>query len=363
MFWAPRHRYNALQAFFASVWLLFLVGPITDLLGHWRGPGTEAQLAGMAVFVMIYIWLWLRVQDGRRLRVAVGCGALTFLAAFLCVANLGDWWGLYIYVSAAVAGHLRWRQGAPAVASVALLALAQGRLEGADPLGNLAIILEVPLIGLLVIAGAGLARANLALLDAREEVAGLAVADERLRFARDLHDLLGHSLSVIVLKAELAGKLAIGSPERAMAESADIEKVARDALREVREAVAGYREANFAQELQRARSVLSAAGIEVRIEQPDNRPPESLESLLAWALREGVTNVIRHAGATTATIRLRRADGRAELELTDDGRGAAEFEPGNGLHGLRERVTERHGDVEFGRAPEGGFRLRVSVPL
>jgi two-component system sensor histidine kinase DesK len=362
MFWAPRHRYNALQAFFASVWLLFLVMPISDLLGHWRGPGTEAQLAGMAVFVMIYIWSWLRVPEGRRLGVAVWCGALTFLAAFLCVANLGDWWSLYIYVSAAVAGHLRWRLAALAVASVALLALAQCRLEGAGPLVTLLIILEVPLIGLMVIASAGLARANLALLDARGEVAGLAVADERLRFARDLHDLLGHSLSVIVLKAELAGKLAKGSPERAMAESADIEKVARDALREVREAVAGYREANFAQELQQARSVLAAAGIEVRMEQPET-PPESLESLLAWALREGVTNVIRHAGATTATIRLRRADGRAELELTDDGRGASGFTPGNGLRGLRERVTERHGDVEFGRAAEGGFRLRVSVPL
>jgi signal transduction histidine kinase len=95
----------------------------------------------------------------------------------------------------------------------------------------------------------------------------------------------------------------------------------------------------------------------------DQMSGSTLESLLAWALREGVTNVIRHAGATTATIRLRRADGRAELELTDDGRGAADFEPGNGLHGLRERVTERHGDVEFGRAAEGGFRLRVSVPL
>jgi two-component system sensor histidine kinase DesK len=194
-------------------------------------------------------------------------------------------------------------------------------------------------------------------------MARLLVAEERLRFARDLHDLLGHSLSVIVLKAELARKLAVNSPDRAAGEMADVERVARQALADVREAVSGYREASLAAEIEQARSALIAAGIDVRIQPLADDLPATTENVLAWALREGVTNVIRHAGATAARITLARRDGRAELELTDDGRGAVDFRPGNGLTGIRERVAGRKGEVEFGPAQDGGFRLRVSVPL
>jgi two-component system sensor histidine kinase DesK len=194
-------------------------------------------------------------------------------------------------------------------------------------------------------------------------MARLMVAEERLRFARDLHDLLGHSLSVIVLKAELAGKLAVASPERVAGEVADIERVARQALADVREAVSGYREASLTAEIEEARSALLAAGVDVRVQPLADPLPAMTENVLAWALREAVTNVIRHAGATAARISLARRDGRAELEVTDDGRGAADFKAGNGLTGIRERVAGRNGEVEFGPDPGGGFRLRVSVPL
>jgi two-component system sensor histidine kinase DesK len=134
-------------------------------------------------------------------------------------------------------------------------------------------------------------------------------------------------------------------------------------LADVRDAVSGYREASLVTEIEQARRALAAAGIAVEVHQIKETLPAPTENVLAWAVREGVTNVIRHAGAREAKISLARNDGKAELELTDDGRGASDFRPGNGLIGLRERVAGRKGVVEFGPAVDGGFRLHVSVPL
>jgi two-component system sensor histidine kinase DesK len=206
------------------------------------------------------------------------------------------------------------------------------------------------------------------LRSAREEIARLAVAEERLRFARDLHDLLGHSLSLITLKSELAGRLLPADPQRAATEVHDIEGVARRALREVREAVAGYRRPTLDGELAGARESLEAAGIACRIEDKAGALPSATDAVLAWAVREGATNVVRHSHARRCEIRVTRDGGEVRAEIIDDGRGFSPgrdgiYSSGSGLSGLSERIATSGGDFEAGPLPGGGFRLRVSLPL
>nr|MDQ3841501.1 sensor histidine kinase [Actinomycetota bacterium] len=225
-----------------------------------------------------------------------------------------------------------------------------------------------PLIGIGMIGVSRLVVTVRELRTAREELARLAVAEERLRFARDLHDLLGHSLSLITLKSELAGRLLPTAPEKAATEVRDIEGVARRALREVREAVAGYRQPTLDGELEDAREMLEAAGITCRIESKVGVLPNATDAVLAWAVREGVTNVIRHSRARSCEIRVTRDGEEVRAEISDDGLGSsaerdAPPSNGSGLSGLAERVAASGGDLEAGSPPESGFRLRVSLPL
>ena len=199
-----------------------------------------------------------------------------------------------------------------------------------------------------------------------------AVADERLRFARDLHDLLGHSLSLIVLKAELARRLLERGDDqgRAHTEVSEIEEAARRALVEVREAVAGYRAPSLAAELERGRSALSTAGVQLTADQPPAGLTPAADELLAWVVREAVTNVVRHSGARQVSISFAGGDGQVTLEVVDDGAGAATgwdwlsaVKHGSGLLGLQERVAAAGGRFAAGPAASGGFRVRAEVPL
>ena len=194
------------------------------------------------------------------------------------------------------------------------------------------------------------------------------MAEERERFARDLHDLLGHSLSVIALKAELAGAAAAPTgAARPPCEVAELEDVARGALTEVRDAVSGYRQPTLDDELEGARVALSAAGIEAEVVRPAVTLDPAVEAVLAWTVREGATNVIRHSRAERCSVRITAGLGEA------GGRGrrrrrAARIRrrpkptatPATGSTGLRERVQRLHGRIEAGARPEGGFRLRRS---
>jgi two-component system sensor histidine kinase DesK len=201
------------------------------------------------------------------------------------------------------------------------------------------------------------------------EVARLAVAEERLRFSRDLHDILGHSLTVITVKAELAGRLLDVDPARAAAEVADVERLSRSALADVRGAVAGYRDVTLPAEIASARTALEAAGIDAVLPSAVDDVPSERRELFSWAIREGVTNVVRHSGARCCRVSL--APG--VVEVADDGGGAGTqltdrvgvggaAEGGHGLAGLAERAASAGGRLVVGRAPEGGFLLRVQVP-
>ncbi|MBD2899899.1 hypothetical protein amrb99_88960 [Actinomadura sp. RB99] len=203
---------------------------------------------------------------------------------------------------------------------------------------------------------------------ARDALARLAVTEERLRFSRDLHDLLGHSLSLIAVKSELAMRLADADPARAGAEMADVQRAARDALREVRAAVHGYRAVELDAELAGVRAVLEAAGVRCDAGAvPDGLPPE-VRSVLAWVIREGATNVIKHSEARHCAVALTAYGGSVVLEMRNDGvRGDAdahrEGTGGAGLTGLAERAAVVGGEVTAGRHGRDGFLLRAVVPL
>lgn len=204
------------------------------------------------------------------------------------------------------------------------------------------------------------------LFRARAEVERLAADQERLRIARDLHDLLGHALTTVIVKADLAARLAPLDADRAAQEMREVAALARQGLSDVRTVVSGYREISLLGEIATAREVLRAAGIEARLPVTDEDVPQQYRELFAWVLREGVTNAVRHSRAGHVRVTL---DERS-IEVVDDGRGpgsrpdaqGAQVLEGNGLRGLRERATAAGARVLAGDAPGGGWRLRVEVP-
>jgi len=367
---------------FGLVWLVFLVYPVAALLqARPLSARPLVALGAIVVFAAADVWIILRSRSGWQ-----SCPqrpgraewlALSVLAAVpvgLILAYSGDsasWLYLFIYTSTASASVLPERLAGRVIIGLTIIMLALGVVTHADWSALLYVTLLVPAIGYSVIGSIRMTRTIRELRMAREEIARLAVSEERLRFARDLHDLLGHSLSLIVLKSELAGRLAEAAPERAGAEMHDVEGVARAALREVREAVTGYRQPTLAEELRGAREMLAAAGIAYWCDSAPVALPAATEAVLAWAVREGVTNVIRHSGATGCAIHVASDATGAGVEVVDDGRGAPHEDmgtgtgtgTGSGLRGLVERVAAQGGDFAAGPDPTGGFRLRVRLPL
>jgi two-component system, NarL family, sensor histidine kinase DesK len=203
-------------------------------------------------------------------------------------------------------------------------------------------------------------RTNKKLILAQEEIQHLATVAERERIARDLHDVLGHTLSVIILKSELAGKLMERDAQRAGNEIREVEQISRQALSEVRDAIRGYRSQGLSAELARAKSTLETAGVAVQCEAARIEMPALHESVLSMAVREAVTNVVRHAHARNCTVRLEQQNGSCRLEIEDDGRGGFHDE-GNGLRGMRERVEMLGGT--FHRDCEAGTKLIIHLPL
>jgi two-component system sensor histidine kinase DesK len=359
----PR-RWIKLGRLFMVAWLAFFIYPlgafVTDRLS------TETRTYGLVLLLalaLIWAWFWTRIIAGpdRRFMVPAIVAATLILIVFT-LRTPPQYGSLFLYAVIMGGAAFPWRRGLAAVIILSVLAAAIELARGESITTSTGQLLNNLLVGIAAVAGRLLVEANQQLSQAREQIARLAVGEERLRFARDLHDLLGHSLSVIALKSELAGRLIKNTPGLAAHEIDDIEKVARDALREVRDAVTGYRQPTLAAELAGAREALTAAGIEYHVDQDHAPLPPAAEAVLAWTVREGVTNVMRHSQAKRCSVRIINKDGRATVEVIDDGRGGTP-EAGSGLRGLEERVRERGGRLSAEPLPHEGFRLRVTLPL
>jgi two-component system, NarL family, sensor histidine kinase DesK len=361
---ALTRRWIKLGRLFMVAWLAFFIYPIAAFLtDHFSAETRTVGLLLLLALALIWAWFWTRICAGpdRRYLVPAIVGATLILTVFT-LRTPPQYGSLFLYPVIMVGAAFPWRRG---VAAVVILSVLAGGIElarGESVTTSTGQLLNELLVGFATVAGRLLVEANQQLSLAREQIARLAVGEERLRFARDLHDLLGHSLSVIALKSELAGRLVKRSPGLAEHEVKDIESVARAALREVREAVAGYRQPTLAAELAGAREALTAAAIECQIDRDPAALPPAVEAVLAWTVREGVTNVMRHSQGKRCTIRITNKDGRATVDVVDDGRGGTP-EAGSGLRGLRERVFERGGTLTAESLPHEGFRLRVTLPL
>ena len=199
------------------------------------------------------------------------------------------------------------------------------------------------------------------IVQSQEEIRRLAATAERERIARDLHDLLGHTLTLVTVKAELAARLLERDAAGAAREVRELERISREALRQVREAVGGYRSGGVAGELVNARVALNAAKVELSAEVDGQGCPPTHDNLFALVLREAVTNIVRHAGARHCSVRLYCHDRTAELVIEDDGRGG-KLKEGNGIRGMRERLAALDGSLEIASG-RGGTRLTASLPL
>lgn len=343
-----------------AVFLIYLAEPVHQVFGAPHSlPVRVVVLAVVVVYAATYMF---GVMSERRsshavrvvaMAVMVSCGIT--LAAILGPDDL-------VYLTYAISMALV--QLPPLVGLIfgvsvtAALLIGTTIADGAPNLGSASvlIVLTVALFGIRQVI-----QSNAELRAARDEIATLAVAEERARLARDLHDVLGHSLTTITVKAGLARRLleSAGEVAPAVAELRDVEHLSRTALAEVRSTVSGYRKPSLAGELVGARAALAAAEIEADLPNAVDNVPAELQEPFAYVLREGVTNVIRHSGARRCEVRL----GESWIEVLDDGRGCSGAGAGgHGLSGLTERLAQVGGTLHVGPAPEGGFRLRATVP-
>jgi two-component system, NarL family, sensor histidine kinase DesK len=357
---------------FAAIWLFFLLDPLAEA---WRTRDTVAGVVGglvTIVFGTFYMTIWVRLRRDRdgfagpptRPRALLDLAVLLALACVM-VATLGEP-GMNSLVYCAVAAVMVFSLRGAALAMVLLVGLTF-LLYAANPTWSspVGLVFSIVAASVAVFGIRQMMARNADLVRAHEKNAELAVENERTRFARDLHDILGHSLTVITVKAELANRLLDVDTERARAELADLERLSRDALADVRRAVEGYRELTLPGELARARTALAAAEIEAELPNSTDEVPSHLRELFAWTVREGVTNVIRHSGATRCTVRL----GPDAAEVVDDGgagtapAGAVQggAHTGSGLTGLRERAAAVGGTVTTRVEPPHGHVLRVAV--
>lgn len=342
------------QGWLPYVWLVYL--PPIFIAPAQSGAAWQwaATAAGGAVFLAAYFRAhWL---TGRRVLPMIG--VLCVLALAFAPWNRAG--ATFFVYAASFAGRVGPRRRAVEVIGAIVLAASATALLAQHPLefwGYAAVFSA--LVGGINLHAAGVARTNARLRLAQDEVRHLAAVAERERIARDLHDVLGHTLSLIVLKSQLASKLAERDPQRAAREIRDVEQVSRKALAEVREAIRGYR-GTLDDEIGRARSLLRAGGIHAELAIQLLPMARAVEEALALALREAVTNTVRHAAASTCTVRLSAANGVCTLVVEDDGRGGIGAE-GHGLRGMRERVEVLGGSVAWrcGR----GTTLTVTVPL
>jgi two-component system sensor histidine kinase DesK len=374
----------------ASIWLVYAYYPVREA---WEatGPRRYLGLAALAVFVATYLLAFIQLPTlmyreglaarggepvpGRLRAFRLGLAGLAATLAVIITALLGEE-NLPVFVYVAVLAMVLLPVRSAWLVVLALLIgtfAAQALVPGWRV--DYTVQFQIFVAGMAMWAVTQIIARNRALAFAQEEIARLAAEHERNRLARDLHDILGHSLTVVAVKAELAGRLVRLDPVRAEAEITEVERLARGALGEVRAAVAGYREVTLSTELANARIALAAAGIDADLPTAiDDVPPER-RTLFGWVVREAVTNVIRHSGASRCQVRITPST----VEIRDDGQPGhpstvdlpvmtddatvrtGESKAGHGLAGLRERAEAVGGTLRAGRTADGGYALAVTL--
>ncbi|MYT32520.1 two-component sensor histidine kinase [Streptomyces sp. SID8354] len=339
--------------------LTLLIGPAYAAMGLPAGLAllNSGALGLFAALFALSQWITPKYPLALRLSCYAGLTAMTAWGEW---ALAPGWWAAAVLTAIACANLLvRTRGAALGIAGVTLLSL----LSGAPPSAA----------ALVVASGAiAILRGRLLLEVARSRAsrkayATAAVENERLRFARDLHDLLGHSLVTMMAKAELAERLAGVDPGASAAAAKDVHEVGRTAMIEVQQAITGYRSTSLADEIEQAHRSLDPLFNSVVVTMPDRIWPTQVDSVLAWGVREAVTNILRHADASECAITVESTGRSVRLDVVNDDLGGRTVETGgsggHGLIGLRERARELGGDLTAGVRQGGGFRLTMELPI
>ncbi|RZL83729.1 MAG: histidine kinase [Rhodococcus sp. (in: high G+C Gram-positive bacteria)] len=354
-------RWGRFGFLFAAAWTVFLAQPFLDGWAdhdHVRGwIAMAATLTFAVTYLGMFRWshTWRAHNEFRPpLNQAIPLMVALFALAAVMVVAVGSS-GLSAAVFLAVSAIMllpAWLGGLTALSVAALVEVISSVMDWGSGTG---LSLGVCAAAFAMFGVTKLINRNIELVREREESERLAVQEERTRMARDLHDILGHSLTVITVKAELVGRLLDLDLDRARTEVADLERLSRDALADVRQAVQGIRGLSLPMEIARAAEALRSAGIEADMPNSTESVPTGLRELFAWTVREGVTNVVRHSGATRCSVTV----GEHEVTIVDDGSGCSESAHGNGLVGLRERAAAAGARVVITHPQPGGFSLQV----
>jgi two-component system, NarL family, sensor histidine kinase DesK len=339
------------------VYLLYVAGAVANY------NGTAAEILGDAILVVFALCYLALIGAGpqvgpRRFWILYGLCFALFVAA-LPFARASAF-VMCLYITAVTVA----RFGAGSMPLVLALAVASLLVPLAIPSWHESLSsswgtvtpVAIPVVAIMSLGVRQVYESNRELAEARFELARLAAENERFRIARDLHDLLGHSLTTITVKAGLARQLGAADPARSQQEIAEVEELARRSLADVRAAVTSYRDVSLAGELATGRELLRAAGIDADLPRAVDAVDPSNQELFGWVVREGLTNVVRHAHASSCSVRL----SPCSVEIVDDGVGG-NGGSGNGLAGLRERVAAAGGVVDAGPVAPKGWRLRVSL--
>ncbi|AYF76322.1 sensor histidine kinase [Nocardia yunnanensis] len=360
-----RRRFGPL---FATVWGVYLIDPLRKA---WEFDDPVARAYTVTVIVafgVCYVWsYWMLVRGPvqrpwppslslRTVVAPLAVQALLMIAAAVTLHSAVLGMGVYLASYIGFTTPIK-----PAILLQLILILATcvvpQAIIGQRP--EFGVMESIALAGFAVAGVRVILVRNHELFLARKQITELAVAEERLRVGRDVHDILGHSLTVITVKTELAQRLIDLDPQRAKTEMSEVEQLAREALAGVRTTVGGLREVSLAGELANARTALRAAEIDAELPDSDDLPIRN-SVVFGWVLREAITNVVRHSGASHCWVRVTPGS----IEVADDGVGQhAGARDGSGLSGLRERVRATGGTLTLANRPEGGFRVLASFPV
>jgi two-component system, NarL family, sensor histidine kinase DesK len=341
---------------FELIWLVYSVFFVIQPIQEHSAKAWTAFGVAFSLFIAVYVTMVY--SRSRRTQLAM-LGAMAALGLAYYPYNAGAC-GMFIYVAAFVpfvTESIAFSVGTFIFVSASMM------LEGwwlhLSPWSWVFCVFIAIAVGAGNLVAAQRMRANKQLNLANEQIAHLAKLAERERIARDLHDVLGHTLSVVVLKSELAGKVMDRDPERARAEIGEVEQIARKALGEVREAIRGYRSEGLTAEIDRARKILDAAGVALECEAKPPLFAPAEETVLSLIVREAVTNIVRHAQASHCRLDFQTNGHGTALVVEDDGRGGIRAE-GNGLRGMRERVESIGGRLLIDSGQ--GTRLLIEIP-